>query len=319
MKQSGAGMERILAMIPYVRAHPGIPVRELARYLDCTPDAVLADLDRVLMCGVPPYLPNDYIGVYVQDARVWLRFADHFRRPLNFTLREALSLRLAVASIPAPPAVADRLLQRIDDMLPPVLQGRVRTASKRIRVRQTPGPLSARVRRIQDAIARNREIRIRYYTASRDAMTERTVRPYALIDHQGEWYLVGHCLLRDRELPFRVSRIQSMQMRRATFTVPPDFDLSRYQREEMFLPPPQPTRVEIWIHADLARWVEEEMAGGEVKRLPGGHRLLKIDVSRPEWILTWALKYGPRVHILRPPEIRERMRALTEEVLASYQ
>src|SRR5205814_2029123 len=61
---------------------------------------ILSDLDKILLCGVPPYLPDDYIGVYVDDGKVEIRFAEHFRRPVRFTLPEALALKLAIESLP---------------------------------------------------------------------------------------------------------------------------------------------------------------------------------------------------------------------------
>ncbi len=70
----------------------------------CAPETILADLDAVLLCGVPPYLPNDYIGVVLEGDKIYLSFAEHFRRPVNLTFEETLSLNLALQAAPARPA-----------------------------------------------------------------------------------------------------------------------------------------------------------------------------------------------------------------------
>ena len=311
-------MARILTMIPYVRTHEGVRVEELAAYLGCSADTVLADLDELLMCGVPPYLPNDYIGVYVDGGRVSIRFADHFKRPLNLTLREALSLKVALESFPSGGEVTAGLARRIDALLPLGTKRSVREAAGRIQVRTGPKALREKIRRVEQAIGETREIRMEYYTASRDALSTRRVRPYALVEHQGLWYLVGYCALRERVLPFRVDRIRSLRLLSATFEVAADFDLSAYQRDEMYFPSKRDTQVRLWVHADIARWVREEVPARRGRRTPEGHLILKVPVSRPEWILRWALKHGPKVRILDPPAIRQQMRELAQAVLRVY-
>jgi len=63
-------LTRILVMIPDSRLHPVIALQDLARYLYPTTETILADLDAVLLCGAPPYLPNDYIGVVLEGDRI---------------------------------------------------------------------------------------------------------------------------------------------------------------------------------------------------------------------------------------------------------
>src|SRR5512137_992144 len=93
-------IQRILTLIPYLRDHPGVRLEELEEFCGAPAAEILGDLNRILLCGVPPYLPDDYIGVYVDDGKVDIRFAEHFKRPVRFTLPEALALKLAIESLP---------------------------------------------------------------------------------------------------------------------------------------------------------------------------------------------------------------------------
>ena len=54
------------------------------------------------MCGVPPYFPHDYIAFSLDGDRVYIRFADQFRRPVSLNPLEALALKLACECV-APP------------------------------------------------------------------------------------------------------------------------------------------------------------------------------------------------------------------------
>jgi len=307
---------RILTMIPLIRARPGIKIEELARILGCSPRTVLADLDAVLMCGVPPYLPNDYVGVCVEDGGVRLDFAGHFRRPVRLTLQEALSLRLALDSLPLVPASgAAKLRGRIERLLPTALRSRARTG---FRVIPAARALHVKLRRLSRAVAENREVFISYYTASRDALTERTIRPYGLVELRGEWYVVGYCLLRQRELPFRVDRIRTLKVLPQRFTVPADFDIERYRRAEMYFPSGAEVQVRIRVAADLASRVRRAFAVPKIEELPNGDLCFSVRVSHPEWLLAWAIQYGPQVEILEPPELRTRMCQFCNQLLSIY-
>lgn len=328
---------RILTMIPLIRSRPGIRIEEIAQGLGVPAHTVLSDLDAILMCGVPPYLPNDYVGVYVEKGAVRLSFADHFKRPVTLTHTEALALRLALECLPARTSRhATTLIQKLNRLLPKVLQRGVR---RRFRLAVGPGTpvprsgskLQERIRTIEQAMAQRREIQVEYYTASRDTMTERPVRPYAIIEHQGQWYLVAFCKLRNRELPFRIDRIRSVRLTDESFVVPESFDIETYRRPEMYFPTDADINVEVRLMPEFANRLRglkpEETAslfGGQpairkTRSLPDGSLVFTIAVTRPEWIVSWALQHGEAVEILSPPDVREKVKKVCDAVLEAYE
>ena len=55
-------IRRCLAMVPLIRARPGIRIGELASMFGVTEREIRADIAEVLsLCGVPPYLPHNYL------------------------------------------------------------------------------------------------------------------------------------------------------------------------------------------------------------------------------------------------------------------
>ncbi len=320
MTDAGQRIVRILTMIPYIRKHQGVPLDQLARYLNVPAGTVLEDIDTALMCGVPPYLPDDYVGVYVEESRVYVGFAEQFKRPVTLTFQEALALKLALRSLPTPAKrAASSLIKRIDAALPAAARRRISEKEQRISLEHRPSAIDRKLATLEKAIAANRELKMEYYTASRDTLSERTVRPYGLVDHDGQWYLVAYCTVRHGELPFRVDRIRSAELLSQRFDVPKEFNLKKYERPEMYFPSKRDLKVTIRVDAEIARWVEEEFPAKYVKRRPEGDLLLELPVSRPEWVLTWALQRAPHVEILSPQEVRERMADLCREALANYQ
>jgi len=318
---------RILTLIPLVRRRPGISVAELARRLGVSPRTILSDLDTALMCGVPPYLPNDYIGVYVEKGQVRIDFADHFKRPITLTPAEALSLRLALEALPRR---SGEHVQALRKKLEALLAARLGAAVEhRFALPAQPDALQCRIADIERAVVEHREIRIEYYTASRDAMTERTVRPYAIVEHQGHWYLVGHCRLRDRELPFRIDRVKSVALTDRRFEVPASFDIERYRRPEMYFPPPGDLQVAVRFRSREAlrraanAWDRASVFSGmparrDVREKADGSVTVTLSVGRPEWIVFWALQHADEAEILRPAALRRRVVTVCDALLSLY-
>jgi len=90
---------RLLAIVPWVAARDGPEIAEVCRRFGITQRELLADLDLLFVCGVYPFTPDVLIDVDIADGRVWIRFADYFRRPLRLTPPEGLALIGAGAAL----------------------------------------------------------------------------------------------------------------------------------------------------------------------------------------------------------------------------
>jgi predicted DNA-binding transcriptional regulator YafY len=157
-----------------------------------------------------------------------------------------------------------------------------------------------------------------YYTASRDAMTERDLEPYGLVEHGGNWYVVGRCLLRDREMPFRVDRIRTLRVTDRAFTPPGDFDIERYLSPEMYFPTSRDVRVRVRVAPELVRWIREERPSSEVAPEPDGGAVVSLSVSQVEWLLSWLIQHGVQAEVISPPALRSRMAQFCDAALAVY-
>ena len=101
---AGAEIQRILALVPWIVAHPGTTKAEIAQRFGITVDQLDEDLASCLMIGVPPYSPGDYLDVEEDDdGGVTIRLADYFRRPLQLTPAEGLALLAAGRALLAVP------------------------------------------------------------------------------------------------------------------------------------------------------------------------------------------------------------------------
>ncbi len=327
-------IQRILTLIPYLRANPGVRVEDLEAYCGASAAEVLGDLNRILLCGVPPYLPDDYIGVYVEEGKVEIRFAEHFRRPVRFTLPEALALKLAIESLPpgGDETYRDarrRLLEKIGRILGAeaaeqgggtrleatrAVEGRLAAISGR---GPTYGLLPARRRNAEvlgvilpalEARPRH-EVEIDYYSASSDQMRPRKVRPYGLVDKSGEHYLVAFDHATKEVRSFRVDRIRAARPLAGTpFEVPAKFNLKKFEKIDMNFRKRFSHTVKVRFDRSVARYVRESRREDKIDEAPDGSLLVTMKVANAPWLLNEVLQYGTAAEIVEPAEMRKAMR-----------
>jgi len=193
-------LSRILALVPWIVAHPARPKTEVAERFGISVEQLESDLDLVLMIGVPPYSPGDYLDVDDDGEFVTIRLADQFSRPLRLTPAEGLALLAAGRALLAVPgsdpegplATALGKLERALD-LPEVV----------VAVGE-PTFLEA----VRDAAARGERVEIDYWSAGRDELTTRRIDPEVAFFAMGEWYLSAYCHRAEDERMFRVDRIR---------------------------------------------------------------------------------------------------------------
>jgi proteasome accessory factor C len=323
-------IRRCLAMVPLIRARPGIRVPELASIFGVREEEIWEDLTEVLtLCGVPPYLPHNYLVFAIHGDRVSIRFAEHLARPVHLTLQEALAIDLALRSVSGgrPPAFGDAA-PRLRRKLRELLGGREREALEAFdrSVAGTPPSdlVVETILKLKDAMARNRAVRVEYYTSSRDAVSMRTLAPYGLIDHRGSWYVIACDLDRaasgapTRAVPFRVDALRDVTLLSdREYEVPEDFTTEAFRRDDMWTEGPDDIVVEVRFTAAAAGRVREEAERRDVSERPGGEvlRRYRIQKDRPRWLYGHLARYGDQAEVLGPPEIRRGMAGYLSAVL----
>lgn len=315
-------LRHALTIIPLVQAHQGITVAELAARTGLSESEIVDEVARlVLMCGVPPYHPNNYISIWVtKGGKVYIRFAEQFERPVRLVLQEALALLLALK----PLAAGDHPFSDAVRALRAKILGALDPESKRVlgrveRTIQGPGrATSSRISELREGMARCREVRIVYWSAHRAATTERVIRPYGMAEHDGEWYVIAHDSARDDVVSFRVDRIRQAELLESEYEVPLDFDVRAWNRDRDFVPAPGRVVAKVRFTGDAVRWAREELPPKDVRPQPDGSLLADVKVASEVWFLSWFLQFGRGAEVLQPPELREAVRATCRKILAYY-
>lgn len=165
------------------------------------------------------------------------------------------------------------------------------------------------------ALVNLQKVQILYETASRGGdVTERVVRPYAVMPYVRSWQLVAYCERREAVLMFKVDRIQEAHILQEGYTIPDDFSLAQYMGSTwgvLRVPGGVEEDVQLLFDAEAGRWVAEEEwhPSQRVEHLEDGRVLFQVRVVITGEFVKWILRYGRQVKVLEPAHLAETVRA----------
>jgi proteasome accessory factor C len=176
-------LRRLLVMVPWVMERGEVTVAEVAERFQLTEKEVINDLERVAMCGVPPYGPDDLVDLFVDEGVVYAGASRIFTRPLRLTTPEGFALLAAGrAGMELPGAEPGGPLARALDKLERTL------GAPDLDVSIAKPALADDVAR---AVEDRAQLRLTYWSAAKDTVIERVVDPQAVFSDRGNWYLLG--------------------------------------------------------------------------------------------------------------------------------
>ena len=150
---------------------------------------------------------------------------------------------------------------KIEAMLPETVKRYVREHSRTISY--GPGPHKEydkhkhAIDTLHQALDGRRTVRLLYRSHAQGRTTSRDVDPYNLRYASGAFYLVGYCHIRKEVRLFAVDRIKSTKLLKATFELPPDFDIEKYMSPAFGVMRGDPVEVSIGLSPKTAAWVTE--------------------------------------------------------------
>jgi predicted DNA-binding transcriptional regulator YafY len=282
-------LRRLLAMVPWVAAHDGPRIDEVCQRFACSKEELVADLDLLFLCGVYPYTPDLLIDVDIADGRVWIRYADWFRRPLRLTPEEGLALVGAGTALQASPgADPEGPLARALSKLAGVL-GVDADETVEVELGAARPELLGVLRRAQADL---RQVEIDYYSFGRDGWTKRVIDPWSVFSAAGQWYVRAYCHRVEGERLFRVDRVRDAVVLESGFSPP-----ARSGAGIIFSPRADDPLVVLELEP-AARWVRDQYPNEGTDELGGGRLRVRLRISERAWLERLLLRLGPLVRVV---------------------
>ncbi|GAA4868537.1 MULTISPECIES: helix-turn-helix transcriptional regulator [Saccharopolyspora] len=315
MTSASQRLPRLLALVPYLLSRPGVLVAEAAADFGVTEAQLRRDLELLWMCGLPGYGPGDLIDLSFESDSITVTYDAGMRRPLRLTASEATALLVALRALAETPGITDtgavrRALAKVEDAV-----GQARPAGVVVGLEGRESFVRSEVRAaVQDATTRRRAARIRYYTISRDEISDRVVDPMRLLLLDGRSYLEAWCRAAGGVRLFRLDRIDDAEVLDEVARPPADAEPTDVSGG-LFRPDPEQPSAELELSPD-ARWVAEYYPVEDVEELPGGSSRVRMRYSDRSWMVRLVLGQGGLIRVLAPDDLAVDVRRRAEAALA---
>jgi predicted DNA-binding transcriptional regulator YafY len=175
---------------------------------------------------------------------------------------------------------------------------------------------------LENACHRQQSVQMTYYTASRNATSDRIFDPYLLHIYRGtNPYVIGYCHNRKMIRWFRVDRVRKLEPTINSFIRDPNFNPQQYL-DHIFQCEVGLGAVDVVIDFDqcTAPYVKDRCwhPSQELVEESDGSITLSMTVSGLNDLKRWILSYGKGAKAISPPELVEMIKAEIEEMTSYY-
>jgi proteasome accessory factor C len=313
---------RLLALVPYLHAHGHVRLDEAAARFGVSERQIVKDLKVLFMCGLPGGYPDDLIDVDIEsleapegDRVIRVSNADYLSRPLRLTPTEATAVIVALRALRSG-ATSDATREVVDRALAKLEQAAAAgAATPLVDPGEAPDAALLDLRtRLQDAVTRQRQVRLVYYVPSRDEESERVVDPRGLTEEAGAVYLDAWCHQAEAPRWFRLDRIRRADVLDSAVTTtdaPRELAPGIFTQEEGA----QPVTLDV---APAAYWITEYYPVEAVRPRDAGHHEVDLLVADPRWLTRLLLRLAPHARVVAPQAYAEAFLSRARAARALY-
>jgi len=313
-------LARLLKIITLVKANPRLNRSDLARLCEVNSvRTIQRDINSLAIAEIPIYWSGE--GYEIMPG--------FFLPPVTLNVEEALSLVVSARAYSEGEgkfheSTIESAISKMIATLPKRTRELLETGSDRISIESRKvTDAGGLISRLYQAILNTRQLRINYYSYSRNSVSERVIDPYALTFRRRAWYLVAFCHTRNDILMFRTNRIKTLTFTGKTFSYPSDFSLEEYMANSwQVMRGNRGEKIEVLVKFDakIAPLIKEVNwhPTQRIENLPDGSILYSVTVPETEEIKLWILGYSYHAEVISPESLREEMAAAAEKMCRRY-
>ncbi|HSF56409.1 MAG TPA: YafY family protein [Algoriphagus sp.] len=170
------------------------------------------------------------------------------------------------------------------------------------------------LRVILDALSSKRLLAMNYTTFAEEITSSRNVECVGLYYALEQWYLIGWCRLRRDYRTFRLDRINSLK------TLDETYDPHAHPTLKDYIDKVRSTenliQIVVSVPFSTEKYLREQKynQGFVMEKRLEDHVEMTFMTSSLEGFVRWIIMMADKVRIISPPEVKERMRELVEEV-----
>jgi proteasome accessory factor C len=293
---------RLLDLVPYIVAHPGISITELAKEFSISRDEVLKDLNLLFLCGLPGYTPLELIDISFDEESVVIRDPQNLAAPRNLNESEALIARIALAALEeSTPKTSAAYLQIIAlrEKIAKAFSSSIPASAITFTLDKERAMLEA----IEGAIKQELDLEMTYNNVTKDSSSRRSITPISIIAEDKRTLVSAYCHSAKALRTFNLAQISEVSTKeRSTRT-----DLERLEDS-------RGSSAEVIIKSEDSRFLSENASS--LKEL--SKSCYQIDIFQPEWIVRSVLAGADSLELAKPLELRAEIAERANRALLAY-
>lgn len=310
-------IDRLTAILIQLQSQKVVKAEEIAYRFEISTRTVYRDVKALMEAGVP-IGSEAGTGYFIVDG--------YHLPPVMFTQDEANSLLLAGKLVEK---MTDKSVRQAYTSALVKIKSVLNAAEKdslqhldgnvEVFVRSRPEPNTEFpdnfMTAIQRAVAARKVLKITY-TNSAGESTRREVEPLGVSYYGMTWHLIGWCCLRKEYRDFRADRIRDLVEtghgfeKEAHITLKEYFQTMAHERGSL-------TRV---VAVFKKSGMKNRQLYGAISQTDLGDSIrAEFMLDNLDWMARWMLMFGTSVEVESPPEMKQKIAALVEELTEHYQ
>jgi len=309
--------DRLLYILNLLRSRRTLNAKNLAEECQVTERSIYRDILSLSEANVPIYYDRGYKIA-----------SENFLPPLNFTYDEYSVLKLALESSPLGQTgrkaeILRQVRAKVESSLSASTREKRRTAIDTTFIdidASAPPPQAGRFfAMIERACADQVSLELEYDTIEH-GVTRRRIDPYFIVFRGRAFYVVAFCHMRGDFRTFRIERIRRVQATSDPFIRRRGINARDYFASSWLLFTGEPSEVEIRLTGAAARVVStgKRHRTESIERQADGSVMYRVTVSGTREIGRWILGFGAEAEVISPPELREELADLAQQVAKLY-
>ena len=293
---------RLLDLVPYIVAHPGISITELAKEFSITRDEVLKDLNLLFLCGLPGYTPLELIDISFDEESVVIRDPQNLASPRNLNESEALIARIALAALEESTprtAAAYPQIVALREKIAKAFSSSIPASAITFTLDKERATLEA----IEGAIKQESDLEITYNNVTKDSSSRRSITPISIIAEDKRTLVSAYCHSAKALRTFNLAQISEVSTKARIVRA----DLERLEDS-------RGSSAEVIIKSEDSSFLSENASS--LKEL--SKSCYQIDIFQPEWIVRSVLAGADSIELAKPLELRAEIAERATRALLAY-
>lgn len=293
---------RLLDLVPYIVAHPGISITELAKEFSISHDEVLKDLNLLFLCGLPGYTPLELIDISFDEESVVIRDPQNLAAPRNLNESEALIARIALAALEESTprtAAAYPQIVALREKIAKAFSSSIPASAITFTLDKERATLEA----IEGAIKQELDLEITYNNVTKDSSSRRSITPISIIAEDKRTLVSAYCHSAKALRTFNLAQISEVSTKARIVRA----DLERLEDS-------RGSSAEVIIKSEDSSFLSKNASS--LKEL--SKSCYQIDIFQPEWIVRSVLAGADSIELAKPLELRAEIAERATRALLAY-